>query len=402
MNHFMSGRRPLNLSAVARFRLSIVLALSLVLLSSGCGTLQLEAARTAHLSGDNEKALEILSIDGIPAKDRILALMEKGLLQHQMGDYQGSSQSFLAVTSLLRRYDYVSVNEQLSSLSINEWTKTYKGEYAERLWVHTYQMINFLMLDKPESAAVEARQAWKLFDQYGGVLQQAHFTRALMALVFEQVNLFNDARVEYRKLSKLSAISYTPEDFARVSAEKQNNEGEVVLFVATGNYPIKTASYADVEAGYGVSVPVYEHLFAPNTEVRIESDGSELSAVMQVESDLVHLANHSLSARMLALSTRHVVRSGVKYALAGLIEASTDSKTAGEVSKALLFGLEVADLRGWSGLPGQLSLLRLRLPVGLHNLTIDLKSTDGQSIGQVALHDLTVSARKPVFRSVRF
>jgi len=35
------------------------------------------------------------------------------------------------------------------------------------LWIHTFQMMNFLLLDQAESAAVEARQALKIYADHG-------------------------------------------------------------------------------------------------------------------------------------------------------------------------------------------------------------------------------------------
>ena len=53
----------------------------------------------------------------------------------------------------------------------------YSGEFSERLWVHTFQMINYLLLDQPEGAAIEARRAVALYEEHGNVLQNDLFTR---------------------------------------------------------------------------------------------------------------------------------------------------------------------------------------------------------------------------------
>jgi len=71
---------------------------------------------------------------------------------HQRGDYDQSSQVFLQASRLLDDTDFISISEQSAALAINDWATTYRGEYAERLWIHTYQMMNFLLLGKAESA----------------------------------------------------------------------------------------------------------------------------------------------------------------------------------------------------------------------------------------------------------
>jgi hypothetical protein len=83
---------------------------------------------------------------------------------------------------------------------INDMAATYKGEYCERLWIHTFLMMNFLLQYKYDSALVEAKQALEVFDKYPGSLEGDYFTRALIALCYENMNLWDDVRIEYEKI----------------------------------------------------------------------------------------------------------------------------------------------------------------------------------------------------------
>ena len=78
--------------------------------------------------------------------------MEKGLILHYLGEYEKSCDILLKASNLIKYQDQISISDQSSAVLINDKVTTYKGEYCERLWVHTFLMINFLLQQKNESA----------------------------------------------------------------------------------------------------------------------------------------------------------------------------------------------------------------------------------------------------------
>lgn len=390
-----------------RNKLALLLTCACILLTA-CGSAPLRDAQDAFNRGQYDTAVALLSDDDIRQRDRLLALMEKGLILHHMGEYQQSTQVFLQATSLLDDTDYISVSEQAQSLAINDWTTTYRGEYAERLWIHTYQMMNFLLLNQPESAAVEARQALALYDEFGEALEDDHFTRALIAVAFESVNRPNDAYIEYRRLAEklphseaatsrtaslARQLGFSTSTEKTVKPEKANeNDGELLLFVANGRIPRKLAGDLILYPDYRISFPIYDFPLTPQPQLSIKRN-QRTSTPDPITTHLATVAKASLSARGKAIAAKQISRVGVKHALVELAEE--ESKGGAAILNALFFLLEEADTRSWETLPGRLSLLRLAIPPGTHEIAI-ISDGSTTNLGQV-----TLKPRQRVYRKVR-
>ena len=163
----------------------------------GCAAGPLGNARDKFYSGQPDEAADILrEAEDIPERDRLLFFMEKGLVLHRLGRYQESSMALLQGSDLMNQQEVISISQQTGSLVTSELITEYKGEYNERLWVHTYLMMNYLLLYKYEQALVEANQALKLLLKYHEPLDGDYFTRALIALCYENLLELNDAYID--------------------------------------------------------------------------------------------------------------------------------------------------------------------------------------------------------------
>ncbi|NJL59773.1 MAG: hypothetical protein HC887_09155 [Desulfobacteraceae bacterium] len=179
------------------------------------------------------------------------------MILHQMGKYEESVQEFLKASDLMKKQDIISVSQQAASLVTTEWITEYKGEYSERLWVHTYLMMNFLLLGKYESALVEAKQSDAIIAQYPVALSNDYFTRALIALCYEMLGEINDAYIVYKKLAESMpdpsvimpklhryAVRLGFQDDvlkykAMISKPEEEGSAEVVLFLGESRAPKK-------------------------------------------------------------------------------------------------------------------------------------------------------------------
>ncbi len=183
-------------------RLPQFFILFIFIYSIGCTAPQLRDARREFYSNQPVKAAAALSgTKQFSDRDKLLLFMEKGLILHHIGKYKESIQELLNASNLIKQQDVISITQQATSLVTTEWITEYKGEYSERLMVHTYLMMNFLLLYKYEDALVEAKQALKILDTYPKALAGAYFTRALTALCYENLREINDAYIEYKKLA---------------------------------------------------------------------------------------------------------------------------------------------------------------------------------------------------------
>jgi len=368
-------------------KLRVILLVS-ILLSTGCSSLPLQKARNEFYSGDLAKADHILEgCKGISEKDLLLCYMEKGLILYYQGAYEESTAVLLKASQFIKSQDQISVTEQSSAVLVNDNVNTYKGEYSERLWVHTFLMMNFLLQYKYEDALVEAKQALEVYDEYPGSLADDHFTRALIALCFENMNLPDDARIEYEKLAgEMGIEKFIAEPIAP-------GKGELVLFIAQGRVPTKVATEIVLPPSTRLSIPRYTDA-SPPLPVAIRSDGMTLDP-QKISTDLGQTARKSLNDRSAEYLARQALRAGAKEAIAQKVGENNE---VGEVlTRAILFLLEEADTRSWETLPGGLTLVRVTLDSGVHDL--EISSEDSKT---TQLNGIDIPEGKRVYRSLRF
>ncbi len=360
----------------------------LAFLLSGCTSLPLKKARMDFFSGNPAEADKTLGeCSEIPERDKLLCYMEKGIILHYMGEYEASRDILLKASQFVKDQDYISVKDQSTAVMINDLTTTYKGEYSERLWIHTYLMINFLLQGRPDSALVEAKQALEVFDEYPDPLEGDLFTRALIALCFENMNQPDSARIEYEKLEKAAGSK------AKRPEPVTPGKGELVLFIAQGRIPAKVSSDVVLPPSIRISVPRYEES-SSYSPVDIKMNDTVINPY-NVETDMGEVAKASLNDRAAQYLARQAIRAGAKEAIAQ--EIGKENEYVEILARVVLFLLEEADTRSWETLPGSLTLARVTLDAGTHDITI----SSGYS-NPVRLEDVDIQPGERVYRSVRF
>jgi hypothetical protein len=105
---------------------------------------------------------------------------------------------------------------------------------------------------------------------------------------------------------------------------------------------------------------------------------------------------------------RGIARAGIKLALAKTAEKEAEDKKgvfAGQVAKITMNAVnaftERADLRQWRLLPGELSVVRMTLPVGMHDLAIDYVAAPGAPTRRLAIGPTRIVAGKLSFATTR-
>ncbi len=398
--------RPFSVSAAGSF---ILLA---VLLLSGCAG-RLEKASALYYQGQPQQALELLDKgDSLGGRNALLFLVEKGVVRHQLGDYRGSIDSLLAAARLIDQFETISLTEQAGSLVINDWMTRYKGEYSERLWIHSYLMMDYLLLGQFDDALVEARLALKRLEQYPDALKNDYFTRALMALCYAQLGEDNDAFLVYKRLAADLGPAPVAADLVRLAARigmpdevetyksylseaLPQGEAELVLFVANGRIPVKKPGNIILPTLTRISFPYYE-----NRATRLPSLSfipSDLTPSAVLSTDMAQVAKDALEQRKVQIIVRETARVAGKEALA----QSVGNKNGGGTELAVRLGLmllEEADTRSWLTLPGRLTLVRIPLVAGHYQLEI----LRGDSSGPLPLPEFDIAPGQRLFRSIRF
>lgn len=359
-----------------------------IFILTGCAGSSLQRARSEFYSGNLVRADHILEeCKGIPEKDRLLCYMEKGVILFDMEAYKESAEVLLKASRLIKGQDTVSISDQSSAVLINDKVMTYKGEYSERLWIHTFLMMNFLLQYKYESALVEAKQALEVYDEYPGSLANDLFTRALIALCFENMNLSDDARIEYKKLSEaMGRENFSPDPVAQ-------GKGELILFIGQGRIPHKYSVDTVIPPSIRISIPRYADS-CPPLPIMIRSDG-RAHTPLQVTTDLGRVALKSLNDRAAQYLTRQALRAGVKETIAHKV--GDKNEFAEVLVRAILFLSEEADIRSWETLPGGLTLVRMILDSGVHDLEVSTGNTETAYIDWIDIPE-----GKRLYRSLRF
>lgn len=358
-----------------------VLLICAVLLQACASSSALHVARDQFRHGSTQDALQTLAEADVSTRDRLLLHLDRGLVAQAAGQYEDSVVAFEQAIRLIDELDYLSLRDQSTALLSNDRAIRYSGEYSERLWIHTFQMLNYLLLGQPEGAAVEARRAAALYDEHGDALKQDIFTRALMALSFLSAGQVDSAQVEYRRLrDDFSDII----DTASLALPKRS-DSELVLFIASGFIPPKLAGDLAIDINARIAFPYYEERYDRAPRIRV-LEGTRVLDSTRVDTPLLDISRTALSQRGKAIASRQALRIATKHGIAEAIEH--EDAVAGDIARLLLFLIEQADTRSWETLPAYLSLVRVPLEAGKHS--IDLRISDDSYASGAVEHNQSV------------
>lgn len=393
----------------------------LFLLITGCASGPLTNARNAFYDHHPLEAADILSDENAAGnRDRLLLYMEKGLILHYAGEYEKSIATFLKAAELMREQDIINLGSQAASLVTNDWVTEYKGEYAERLWVHTYLMMNYLITYEYEDALVEAKLAIKAFEKYGDSIRDDYFTRALAAFCFEVLREYNGAYIEYKKLASLLpdpapvAASlfelgmilgfskearhyqqFIPPGFNPLPDRHQS--GELILFAGIGRGPVKVADNLVAPPSIRISFPRYRARYSGYPQIYVRDSKGRFPATV-VSTLMANPAGKSLKERGTRIMTKLAARAAFKEAIAQAVEKEDDTGLIGALVRVILFISEEADTRCWETLPGRLSLIRICLPPGNYRLSVHIQ---GKYSEEIDLGNIRIRSGVKVYRSIR-
>ncbi len=446
----------------------LTLLVAVVLLLGGCATgsiftsypkqiqpikVQLEARQytlaQAALDGRQDDA------------DKILYLMEKGRVAQLAGDTEASIEDFRRVIEAFEENDEkakVSASDaaaQGASLLTNDNAIPYTGEGYERVFVHQFQAMNYLMAHNLEAAMVEVRRANQeqqyelerfedevadaeedarekmekndgFMDSFASLQAAAGqvknsfqnaYTFYVSGVLFEATGKPNDAYIDYKKaleifpdnvyvqrdVLRLAKTLGMREDYERFKKEFGNNysppkanEGEVVLMFEHGFAPVKTDVKVSLVADNGLhsaAFPTYVEQWKAPALLSVSIFGGDLIGETSPIVSVQALAAKALVERLPGMMARQILRIIAKR------EASKQSGKAFGDLGALAVGVfnvftEQADRRSWLTLPHDAQILRSSLPEGQYQLRLQ----NGTAMGTMDIK--VVPGRKTLIRVV--
>jgi hypothetical protein len=318
--------------------------------------------------------------------DRVLYLLNKGMVLRMKRDYAGSNQTLEAAKTEMERLYAASVSENALSFIVNDATVSYAGDDYEQVLVHLYMALNYLELGQPNEARVEALQVDIKLREIGENIPESKFTedalsRYLTGLIYEELGEWSDAMIAYRKayeayrkyqinyglaipdmlkrdLLRLAMRQGLKDEVAQYSKEfgielqqdrkqKPEQEGELVFILNNGLAPIKrekvVATWApppSVVVGKSrpqasrpppppppvmvkIALPYYES--RPNNVLSARIIVSGKRADTQMMEDIDGIARASLDTRMPAITARSIARAVAKGALQESVDRAGSS-----------------------------------------------------------------------------
>ena len=396
--------------------LSLLLVLAGGGITAGCATYT-ETSRSLQerlVAGEPEQALQILEKRAGGREDRVLYLLNKGMLLRLAGDFAASNQVLEEAKELIDRLVVISISEQTAALSVNDAKRSYIGDPYERILLHLYKTLNYLALADYVAARVEILQADLALGQLSEQerkLGAEGIMRYLSGLVFEQTGERSDALIAYRKAfaayhstggaaavprslqldllrlarrqglddevrryRDLFGVESLPDDRTR------QGRGEVTVILGTGLAPVRQEQSINVLAGsnarwYRVATPFYPpRRAAPEVEIRVVANDEEVMAVLG--EDLDNLARRALEAAMPGITGRALARLVVKGS--AIREVEKNDQLLGIMANIAAVASERADTRSWVTLPARLHFARLYLPSGRYEIRVEWLGSGGR------------------------
>ena len=370
------------------------LALAVTLVAGGCSSTRLDQARRTFYSGAPEQAAESLASADVPKIDRVLLLMERGMMRRVAHDHRGAIDDWLNAASLAKEFDYLSVSRQSASLAVNDAMLAYRGPPYEQVLLHTFAATSFLALGLPDSAGVEARRTIRILENRGAYPDSA-YARYVAGFCLEAAGDAQGSAVQYRIADKLhptvtidsaTGILQPAPPAEAIKPESAVNSGrELIVFVGIGRAPGAPAAWQNQRWG--------RQPFA-----RIRQADLELGRTYSLSTvtELLSRTEKVTSARKAAkTATRIAIKESVSHAV------RQQNESLGELLRILLYALETPDSRRWETLPQWLQVGRVSLPQTDAPVLIECVGPDGVLASQ-ELRPMTVGNANRSIALLRF
>ncbi|MBN2298079.1 MAG: hypothetical protein JXM72_05770 [Deltaproteobacteria bacterium] len=396
-------------------------------------------ARQSISQGRFDDALGVFPEKSAKGKNEVLIRLERGIIFQSMGEFALSAQEFERAAEKIRIFEdraLISATKstsQVGSLIINEQIMPYEGEDFEKVLVHGFDAVNYLMMGDLEGARVEIRNAYtrqkELYEKHyrelekakqssaetdwnrsfrtadpegydllkitaGSVLSiyQNAFAYYISSLVYELGNEPDEAYIDLKKAIDAAPGSRSIQgDLIRLSRElnfiedtekweEKYGKREMTASDAVDVFVIFTHGLAPYKEAVNFPIPVPKGgiVFASMPVYRFTPLSVHRAAVRyegnyhetSAVSNIDAIAARNLLDKFPILFAKQVVRTYLKARITG--ELSDQFGAVGAVAGSLASAItEQADLRTWSCLPKEIQVARVFVPRGTSGITLE-------------------------------
>ncbi len=422
---------------------ALLAGLALPVVLSGCASYSDSFAPIQRdlASQKYDAALKSIEKQSSSKTDRVLYLLNRGMVLRMKRDFAGSNEALEAAKNEMDRLYAVSVSQNAMSFLVNDSTVSYGGEDYEQVLVHLYMALNYLELGQKDDACVEAQQVdiklREIASQVSGnrYVRDA-FTLYLTGMIYEDLGEYSDAMISYRDaynaykkyqdgygtpipeelkhdLLRMAqrqglndeAAQYSKEFGIPIAARTDPKEGELVFIFNNGLAPIKREKRSSMAAPppsaitsgtattpgvfVTIALPYYES--RPNNVASARISANQEQASTEPVENIDAIARASLDSHMGAIVARSLARAVVKAKVQEAVDRagqrrSNDNGGAGVALLGSIFvrvaavATERADTRSWLTLPAEIQMARLHLPPGQYTIKVELLDAGGQIV----------------------
>ncbi len=171
-------------------------------------------------------------------KDRLLFLMEAGVVLHNKRDYVGSNKAFLQAEEIADEIRK-SIRSEVKAFLLSDNESNFIGEDFEHVMIKFYIALNYLCLGDFEAAKRYFKKVE--YDQKEMRVTEPKYKQNLMAryldaIVSEHLGNFNDARVNYKNILELEPTNPIFLADRYLLALKEKDKADQNKFLSGKNY----------------------------------------------------------------------------------------------------------------------------------------------------------------------
>lgn len=325
---------------------------------------RLDSGRREFYVGNLERAAAELAEEPLGETDRVLFLMERGMVHHGRKDYAASTKDWLEALALIEKLDYYSVSRGSASMVINDQVQTYRGPPYERMLLHAFTAKNYLAQAMWDDAAVEARRLIREFERLDGYPDDA-YCHYLAGFCLELIDDMEGAAFQYRAAAKLLPSVPLDRRTGRIAVTNEAPTAELVCFVGIGR-TVAGGQMPGSNSQWGT---------APYAEIYVGQRYLGRSYSFANTAGLYHATQARLAAIKTAKTAARVV---IKDATARAVAEKNEA--LGQLVWLLLFAAEKPDTRNWETLPLWLQVARVPCPADLQEIRVVFRGRGGRVV----------------------
>ena len=436
--------------------------ISVLLLIAGCAAtrsydFELSGTLNAASVGDVDGAIKRLEANNAQSQKDILYFFERGMLERLRYRYDESQKAWAAAQTYIETADKRLASDMLrnaSSYVVSDKVRVYEAHDYEKVMLLTYMVLNQLALGRYEDARVAIKQTHELeatieqarakaLTEVQAEAKKRGATTSFKELNGYPVETIDNPEVNALKNGYQSALSHYLAGFVyeslgesslaapgyRLANELQPNRPaleealrgldqrvravpdgmvDVLFIVSSGAAPaLRSQQFRlpvlvnDASVLIAYSFPLLMPALFDDTPTGIVIGGAQhvpLTPLTNV--DL--MARRSLKDDMPGIMLRATVRATTTAMLQYQAQHNRSSDAAAAAAIAAFTAtalLQTADDRTWRSLPAQVSIARVRLPPGVHDVTLQSAFSGEQRVrisvsGRYAVIDFRVLARQ--------